>query len=217
MRARIGPDDVVECYRRGLFPMAEARDSDRLYIVDPVERGVFLLEEFHVPSRLARTIRSDKFVVSVDDDFEGVMRACAAPAPGRLETWINEDIIRLYSELHARGLAHSVECRTDGALVGGLYGVSLGGAFFGESMFSRVADASKVALVYLAARLRGGGYRLLDAQFYTPHLGQFGAVTIPRARFRGLLTDALTAPGDFFALPRALSGAQLLQSMAQTS
>jgi leucyl/phenylalanyl-tRNA--protein transferase len=197
--------------------MAESRDSDRLFLVDPTERGILPLERFHVPSRLARTIRGDPLRVTVDRAFEAVMRACAEPRGGRDETWINADILNLYCQLHQRGQAHSVECWEGEALVGGLYGVSLAGAFFGESMFSRTRDASKIALVHLAGRLIAGGYVLLDAQFYTPHLGQFGAEITPRAAFRKKLTEALAANGDFFALPGETTGAQALQSIAQRS
>jgi leucyl/phenylalanyl-tRNA--protein transferase len=197
--------------------MAEARDSRRLYLVDPTERGVLPLERFHVPGRLARTIRSDRYEITVDTAFRDVMVACAEPAPNRTDTWINDEILGLYGALFARGQAHSVEARLDGELVGGLYGVSLAGAFFGESMFSRATDASKVALVHLAARLIAGGYRLLDAQFYTPHLGQFGAEMISRREFKRRLGFALTEPGDFTAAASTLTGAQALQSIAHTS
>ncbi len=217
MSASIGPDDLLDCYRRGVFPMAETRASTQLFLVDPVERGVLPLDRFHVPRRLARTVRRDPFRVSVDEAFGDVMGLCAENAPDRDETWINADILALYGELHARGFAHSVECWDGDALVGGLYGVSLGAAFFGESMFSRATDASKIALVHLVARLTVGGYRLLDAQFHTDHLAQFGIETVPRATFKRRLQAALGARGDFFAMPSGLSGAQLLQSIAHTS
>jgi len=217
MTAGIGPDDLLDCYRRGVFPMAETRDSTQLFLVDPAERGVIPLDRFHVPRRLARTIRRAPFRISVDEAFGDVMRLCAESAPDRAETWINEDIVSLYGALHARGVAHSVECWSDEALVGGLYGVSLGAAFFGESMFSRATDASKIALVHLVARLVTGGYRLLDAQFHTDHLAQFGIETMPRATFKRKLQAALGGRGDFLAMPSDQSGAQLLQSIAQTS
>lgn len=217
MTASIGPDDLLDCYRRGVFPMAETRTSTQLFLVDPAERGVLPLDGFHVPRRLARTVRRDPFRVSVDEAFGAVMRGCAACAPDRGETWINDDILALYGELHARGVAHSVECWRGETLVGGLYGVSLGAAFFGESMFSRATDASKVALVHLVARLIAGGYRLLDAQFHTEHLAQFGIETVPRATFKRRLQAALGARGDFHAMAPALPGAQLLQSIAHTS
>jgi leucyl/phenylalanyl-tRNA--protein transferase len=217
MSVRLGPDELLDCYRRGVFPMAETRDSDSLYLVDPAERGVIPIEGFHVPSRLARTIRREPFRITHDTVFTNVMRLCAQPAPDRPETWINDDILRLYGALHARGNAHSVECWEGEVLVGGLYGVSLGAAFFGESMFSRATNASKIALVALVARLRVGGFHLLDAQFQTDHLAQFGTKTMPRAQFRKRLQTALSGDGDFSRMPDGVSGAQLLQSIAQTS
>jgi leucyl/phenylalanyl-tRNA--protein transferase len=210
-------DDLLDCYRRGVFPMAESAGADGLYIVDPRERAVLPLDRFHVPRRLARTIRRDPYRITADKAFIDVMRLCAEPAPDRTETWINADILALYGELHRRGHAHSIECWLGDALVGGLYGVSLGAAFFGESMFSRADDASKIALVHLVARLRAGGYRLLDAQFYTPHLAQFGIEILSRRAFRSQLRTAIETPADFHALPDNLSGAQLLQSIAHTS
>ena len=159
------PDDLVACYRRGVFPMAESRDDEGFFIVDPEWRCIFPLDKFHVPRRLARTLRSGRFSFTVDRDFAAVLDGCAAPGPDREDTWINPDIRTLYLEMHARGLAHSVEARIDGELAGGLYGVAIGGAFFGESMYSLATDASKAALVHLAARLRRGGFKLLDAQF----------------------------------------------------
>jgi leucyl/phenylalanyl-tRNA--protein transferase len=205
------PDDLLACYRRGVFPMAESREDEGFFIVDPEWRCVFPLDRFHVPRRLARTLRKERFSYAVDRDFAAVIDGCAAPGPDREDTWINPDIRDLYLELHARGLAHSVETHANGELVGGLYGVALGGAFFGESMFSRVADASKAALVHLAARLRFGGFKLLDAQFITPHLEQFGAQTLPRRIFHALLGAALDAKADFFALPEDTSGARLVE------
>lgn len=217
MTARFGPDDLLDCYRRGVFPMAESRDSTRLFLVDPAERGVLPLSGFHVPRRLARTVRRNPFRITIDLAFEDVMRACAEGGPGRADTWINADIVDLYGELHRRGHAHSVECRVGDALVGGLYGVSLQGAFFGESMFSRHDDASKVALVHLVARLKAGGFRLLDAQFHTEHLAQFGLETITRQAFRQRLRAALVVDADFRKLAPDTPGAQLLQSIAHTS
>jgi len=188
------PDLMLRAYRAGLFPMAETRGGDRLYWLDPELRGILPLDGFHLPRRLRRTALSDRFTVSVDQDFPAVIAGCAEAAPGRDDTWINPEIERLFSALHRQGHAHSVECRADGYLVGGLYGVALGGAFFGESMFSRERDASKVALVHLVARLRLGGFELLDTQFVTAHLAQFGAVEIPRDRYRSLLALAAEAP-----------------------
>ena len=185
------PELVLAAYARGLFPMAETRDDPHLYWVSPELRGVIPLDAFHVPHRLARTIRSGKFSITTDRAFVAVMRGCAAPAPGREQSWINDEIIRLYTALAASGHAHSVECWQDGALVGGLYGVKLGGAFFGESMFSRATDASKVALAALVANLNRGGFSLLDTQFLTTHLARFGAVEIPRERYLTQLEKAL--------------------------
>jgi leucyl/phenylalanyl-tRNA---protein transferase len=203
-------DDLIACYQRGVFPMAESREDDGLFLVDPEWRCILPLDGFHIARRLQRTIRSDRFDFTVDQNFAGVLGACAAPAPGREDTWINPDIRALYLELHRRGIAHSVEARMGDTLVGGLYGVALGGAFFGESMFSLATDASKAALVHLAARLRHGGYRLLDAQFMTPHLEQFGAQALPRRIFHALLGVALDTKADFLALPDDASGGELL-------
>jgi len=187
----VTPELLLGAYARGLFPMAEQRDSAELYWVSPEKRGVIPLDGFHVPRRLARTVRAGRFAVTADRAFAEVMRACAASVPGREETWINDEILRLYTTLFAGGHAHSVECWRDGVLEGGLYGVRLGGAFFGESMFSRARDASKVALVHLVDALRRGGFVLLDTQFLTGHLARFGAVEIPRPRYLELLDAAL--------------------------
>jgi leucyl/phenylalanyl-tRNA--protein transferase len=212
-------DDLVACYRHGVFPMAEARDSSEISLVDPHLRGVFPLDRFHVPGRLARTVRQDRFEVRTDTAFARVVAACAEPeGEYRDETWINADIERLYGELHARGQAHSVETWREGALVGGLYGVSLGAAFFGESMFSRETDASKVALVHLVGRLIVGGFRLLDAQFHTEHLAQFGIEEIPRADYLARLAAALSGTaGVFGALTGSATGAVVLQAISQRS
>ena len=185
------PDILLQAYASGLFPMAESRDDPTLFWVSPEMRGIFPLDGFHIPKRLARTVRADKFAVTTDTAFAEVMQACAAPAPHRMETWINDEIVRLYTALHAGGHAHSIETWFEGKLAGGLYGVHLNGAFFGESMFSRRTDASKVALVHLIARLKIGGFTLLDAQFLTQHLARFGAVEIPREDYLAKLADAL--------------------------
>jgi leucyl/phenylalanyl-tRNA--protein transferase len=177
--------------------MAESADDPDLYWVDPVQRGILPLDKFHLPRRLARTIRSERFTIGCDHDFGAVMRGCAEPTAERPQTWINDEIVAVYTALHADGHAHSVEAYSGGALVGGLYGVSLGGAFFGESMFSRVADASKVALAHLVAHLIRGGYRLLDTQFVTGHLQRFGTIEISRARYRRLLAEALRTEAYF--------------------
>ncbi|WP_439578646.1 leucyl/phenylalanyl-tRNA--protein transferase [Elioraea sp.] len=197
----ITPDLVLRAYRAGLFPMAERRDGERLYWLDPELRGVQPLDGFHLPRRLARTVLSGVFEVRCDTAFIEVMQGCAAPTADRPETWINPEIERLFSALHVMGHAHSVECWRDGQLVGGLYGVALGGAFFGESMFSTVRDASKVALVHLVARLRLGGFRLLDTQFVTEHLARFGAIEVPRSEYRRRLLVALEAPAQFLSEP----------------
>ncbi|HEY6430951.1 MAG TPA: leucyl/phenylalanyl-tRNA--protein transferase [Acetobacteraceae bacterium] len=189
----ITPELMLRAYRHGLFPMAETRRGDRLYWLDPERRGVLPFDRFHVPRRLLRTVLTDTFEVSADRDFAATIAGCAAAAPGREDTWINPQIEQLFGELHRMGFAHSVECRTDGMLVGGLYGVAMGGVFFGESMFSGVRDASKVALVHLVARLRLGGFRLLDTQFVTPHLAQFGAAEIPRDDYKVQLSVAIQA------------------------
>jgi leucyl/phenylalanyl-tRNA--protein transferase len=197
--------------------MADARDDERTYLIDPEQRGVLPLEGFHLSRRLARTVRSDIFEVRIDTAFAEVVEACARPRPGRPDTWINAPIQRLYGELYGRGVAHSVETWRDGAMVGGLYGVSLGGAFFGESMFSEARDASKVALAHLAARLIAGGFVLLDTQFMTNHLAQFGAREIDRAQYRQRLATALAVEADFYALTPGAGGAAVLQAISQTS
>jgi leucyl/phenylalanyl-tRNA--protein transferase len=194
-------DLMLRAYRAGLFPMAETRRGDRLYWLDPELRGVLPLDGFHLPRRLLRTVLSGPYEVTVDGDFAGVIAGCAAAAPGREDTWINTEIERLFRELHRMGHAHSVETRMDGALVGGLYGVALGGVFFGESMFSRARDASKVALVHLVARLRLGGYRLLDTQFVTSHLSQFGAIEIPRSQYKAQLAAAIGVESTWLVAP----------------
>ncbi|HEY1878104.1 MAG TPA: leucyl/phenylalanyl-tRNA--protein transferase [Rhizomicrobium sp.] len=189
---RLTPEILLRAYAEGLFPMAERRGDPTLYWVSPEKRGIIPLNFFHVPHRLARTVRSGRFTVTADRAFPDVMQACAAPAPGREETWINSEILRLYSALHAGGHAHSIECWQAGKLVGGLYGVRLGAAFFGESMFSLARDASKVALVHLVDGLRRGGFVLLDTQFITPHLARFGAIEIPREQYLTKLAGALS-------------------------
>lgn len=188
---RLTPEILLRAYAEGLFPMAERRGDPTLYWVSPDKRGIIPLDGFHVPRRLARTVRSGVFTVTSDRAFRPVMEACAAPGPGREESWINGEILRLYTALHISGHAHSVECWQGDRLVGGLYGVRLGAAFFGESMFSRVRDASKVALVALVEGLNRGGFVLLDTQFITAHLARFGAIEIPRQQYLRRLQDAL--------------------------
>ncbi len=210
-------EDLIDCYARGIFPMADAREDERIFLIDPERRGVIPLAGFHVPARLARTVRADRFQMRVDTAFEAVVEACAASRPGRLETWINHPIQALYAELYRLGHAHSVEAWRDGELVGGLYGVILAGAFFGESMFSLERDGSKVALVHLVGRLIVGRFRLLDAQFMTEHLAQFGAHEIPRAQYRKRLAQALAQEADFYRLPAYAAGETVLQAIIQAS
>ena len=221
MSAYLTADDLLAYYVNGVFPMAEHRDDPDLFIVDPEERGVLPLDRFHVPRKLRKVVRSDQFMVRTDSAFSRVIEGCAAVTHDRPSTWINSTILNLYSQLNRRGYAHSVECWRDNKLVGGLYGVSIGGVFFGESMFSRVSDASKVALVHLVDRLRLGGYRLLDTQFTNPHLEQFGIEAIPRHEFQRRLDDALNIQANFNAYrslsPDAPTGASVMQRMTQTS
>jgi leucyl/phenylalanyl-tRNA--protein transferase len=208
----ITPDLVLQAYSIGLFPMAETAEQDHLFWVDPEARGIFPLDGLIVSKSLAKTVRSDRYEVRIDNDFDAVIEGCATPAPERGQTWINRPIRRLYKALFERGNVHTVETWAAGKIVGGLYGVSLGAAFFGESMFHTSRDASKVALVHLVARLRRGGFRLLDTQFVTPHLASLGAIEVPRMRYRALLEDAVSADGDAAtAFARApMSGAEAL-------
>jgi leucyl/phenylalanyl-tRNA--protein transferase len=192
----ITPEILLRAYSIGLFPMAESAGEEQLFWVDPQDRAIFPLDAFNVSRSLAKTIRSERFDVRVDTDFDAVIDACAASAPKRENTWINSEIRRLYRALFDLGFVHTVECWRDGALVGGLYGVSMRSAFFGESMFHRETDASKVALSHLVARLRANGFRLLDTQFMTPHLASLGAVEIRREAYHRLLEEALAAPAD---------------------
>ncbi|HEY0303207.1 MAG TPA: leucyl/phenylalanyl-tRNA--protein transferase, partial [Rhizomicrobium sp.] len=203
---QLTPQLLLRAYAEGLFPMAERRDDPDLFWVSPERRGVIPLDGFHVPKRLARTVRGDHFAVTTDVAFVDVMNACAEAAPGRAQTWINAEILRLYTALHVAGHAHSVECWREGRLAGGLYGVSLGAAFFGESMFSRERDASKVALVHLVSILKRGGYALLDAQFLTAHLARFGAHEITRAAYLARLEDALRGIGYWPASSGSAAG-----------
>ncbi len=214
---RLTSDLLLKAYAAGVFPMAESRDTGDIFWVDPQRRGILPIDDMHVPRRLRRTIRRNVFDIRVDTAFEQVVRACAAPNEARPETWISEPIVSAYTDLQSLGFAHSVECWQAGDLVGGLYGVSIGGAFFGESMFTRVRDASKVALVHLCARLLRGGFTLLDTQFITDHLEQFGPIEIPRADYHRRLETAIGIPARF---PEELSDADMdayLQSLSQTS
>jgi leucyl/phenylalanyl-tRNA--protein transferase len=214
----ITPEVLLKAYACGIFPMAESADDPALYWIEPERRGIIPIERFHVPARLARTVRSDCFTVRVDFDFDAVIAACAEPAAGRARTWINGRITKLYRKLFERGDCHTVEVYQDDRLVGGLYGVSLGRTFFGESMFHRARDASKVALVHLVARLRAGQYSLLDTQFVTDHLRTFGATEVPRAAYHKLLDAALVGEGDFaaLALDRPVSGKAALACLTSS-
>lgn len=217
MSRSFGPQELLDCYARGVFPMGDSADDPRLFLVDPDVRGVLPLDDMHVSRSLRKVVRSDRFDVRINTAFSSVVEACAAPSEGREKTWINAPILNLYSALHRMGHAHSVECWRDGELVGGLYGVSLGSAFFGESMFSRERDASKVALVHLVARLRKTGFQLLDTQFTTAHLEQFGVREVSRDEFHSLLEAALLADADFTSVAEVLQGAEALQLITQTS
>jgi leucyl/phenylalanyl-tRNA--protein transferase len=198
---------LLQAYAAGLFPMAERRDSASVFWVSPEQRGILPLEGFHTPRRLGRTVKSDRFEVRIDTAFSDVIAACAEPRLLGDESWINADIVSMYCDLHGRGHAHSVECWREGRLSGGLYGVQLGAAFFGESMFSRERDASKVALVHLVARLICGGFELLDTQFLTAHLAQFGTVSIPRNNYLQRLKRATARDADFYCpAPSGRSG-----------
>jgi leucyl/phenylalanyl-tRNA---protein transferase len=212
----ITTDTLLRAYAAGIFPMSEGRDDEHLFWVEPERRGVMPLERFHVPRSLAQTVRAGRFEIRTDSDFEGVISACAGDDLAREDSWINSRIRALYGELFELGHVHTVECWLEGRLAGGLYGVSLGGAFFGESMFHRQTDASKVALVHLVARLIAGGYTLLDAQFQTAHLARFGTTEVPRRRYQALLGAALQHQGDWrrWDAPGARNGAEALAAIA---
>lgn len=215
--SNIDSDVLLRAYAFGVFPMAEARDDPQLYWIDPERRGILPLDKFHLPRRLKRTVKAVPFEVRINTSFRQVMLGCAESGADREGTWINDQIMELYGELFARGHAHCVECWQGERLVGGLYGVSLGAAFFGESMFSRETDASKVALVYLVARLIYGGFKLLDTQFVTAHLGQFGTVEISRDAYRVRLHEATTESADFRRMPEDYGAMAVLQVLSQTS
>ena len=238
----LDPALLLKAYAAGIFPMADGRDAADVYWVDPKKRGILPLDAFRMSRSLAKTLRSERFTTSCDQEFSGVVQLCAQSAPDRPSTWINGEIEAAVLRLHQLGHAHSIEAWANGALVGGLYGIALGRAFFGESMFSRATDASKVALAHLVARLRAGGFTLLDCQFITPHLASLGAVEINRPRYMALLSSALSSTGagdavpDFFAFdagrapevesldpPRTtsvsgpVSGWRIVQALTQTS
>ena len=206
----ITPQVLLKAYSCGIFPMAESADDPALYWIEPRDRGILPLDTIHVPRRLARTVRNGHYEIRIDHDFDAVIDGCAQCRDGRESTWINSRIRQLYTDLFELGHCHTIETWRDGKLCGGLYGVHVGGAFFGESMFSTARDASKVALVHLAARLIAGGFELLDTQFVTDHLSQFGTVKVSRAEFQSLLTDALTIEGNFHAAPHDLSGSDAI-------
>ena len=209
----ITPEVLLKAYACGIFPMAESAEDPALYWIEPEKRGVIPLDGFHVPSRLARTVRSERFSIAINRDFEAVLDGCAAPQPGRARTWINDRIRTLYRKLHDIGHCHSIEAYDGGVLAGGLYGVCLGRAFFGESMFHNARDASKVALVHLVARLKASGFALLDTQFVTDHLKTFGAVEVTRRQYHRLLEAALVGEADFAAFSHndGISGADALR------
>jgi leucyl/phenylalanyl-tRNA--protein transferase len=215
----ITPEVLLRAYACGIFPMSESADDPTLFWVEPEKRGIIPLDGFRVSSRLARTVRSDHFRVSVNTAFAQIIAGCAAPQPGREDTWINRRIRDLYTSLHGMRHCHSVEVWEGDELVGGLYGVSLGRAFFGESMFHTARDASKVALVHLVARLIAGGFSLLDTQFVTDHLRTFGATEVSRRRYQSLLDEAVAGDANFFALPtdRPVTGAEALTILQASS
>ena len=215
--SQLTPEILLRTYAAGIFPMAESAEDPTLFWVDPETRGILPLDKFRVSRGLQRKLRRGLFEVRCDTVFEEVVRACAAKTSERPTTWINEEIIRLYLGLHTMGHAHSVECWRDGELAGGLYGVCIGGAFFGESMFSRATDASKIALAHLVARLRRGGYRLLDTQFATSHLEQFGVTEIGRNEYQAILSSALAADASFYRGPLASEELEFRQSLTQMS
>jgi leucyl/phenylalanyl-tRNA---protein transferase len=212
----ITPELLLKAYAAGIFPMAESADDAHLHWIEPRLRGILPLDGFKTSGKLRRFVRGERYDVTINKAFDTVVSACAAPAPGRETTWINQRIRMIYGDLHRLGHAHSVEVWSGHSLVGGLYGVSLGTAFFGESMFHTMANASKVALVHLVARLRLGGFSLLDTQFVTPHLEQFGVIEVPRERYKLLLAEALRGEGDFLAAGD-LSGEAAVGALALSS
>ena len=213
----ITPQVLLKAYSCGIFPMAEAADDPALYWIEPQQRGVLPLDQIHLSSRMAQTIRNTPLQVRIDTDFAGVIDGCAASRPGRRTTWINGRIRQLYGELFDEGHCHTVEVWDGDKLVGGLYGVALHGAFFGESMFSNVRDASKIALMHLSARLIYGGFTLLDTQFVTEHLRQFGASEVERPQFHALLEGALAQEGDFLSLERDVAPERIVEIIDRAS
>jgi leucyl/phenylalanyl-tRNA--protein transferase len=215
----ITPEILLKAYAAGIFPMAEDANDPSLFWVEPRERGIIPLDRFHVGKRLARTVRSDLFEVRVDEDFDGVIAGCAMPGFDREKTWISRRIKTLYGQLFDAGYCHTIEVYREGRLVGGLYGVRLRGAFFGESMFHTERDASKVALVHLVARLCRGGFTLLDTQFVTPHLAQFGAIEISRRNYKQMLRASMEHDGDWYAWPRetAVTGEMAMAALGSAT
>ncbi|MGI9415574.1 MAG: leucyl/phenylalanyl-tRNA--protein transferase [Hyphomicrobiales bacterium] len=213
----ITPQILLKAYAAGIFPMAESADDDALYWIDPDKRGILPLDAFHLPRRLRRTVRAAPFDIKVDNAFSTVIEACAGSAPGRESTWINPRIRSLYEQLHRMGFCHTVEAWQDDELAGGLYGVKIGAAFFGESMFSRTRDASKVALVHLVARLIAGGFELLDTQFVTEHLSRFGTVEVSREDYHARLEHALQKDADFYSFDGDGDPEAVLQLVSQMS
>lgn len=215
--AYIPPDILLGAYAGGIFPMAEHVDAAEIFWVDPEMRGILPLTKFHVPKRLQRTIKQEPYRLTLNKSFFGVLDGCRGNNVTRADSWINDIIYNSCAHLHEAGHAHSIECWKNDELVGGLYGVSLAGAFFGESMFSRARDASKIALTYLVARLISGGFTLLDCQFKTDHLAQFGVIEVPRGRYHSLLQTALERSGDIAHLPENILPSEVLQLIGQTS
>jgi len=212
-KLELGPELLLQAYASGVFPMAESADDPTIFWVAPNQRGIFELDRFHISRSLARHIRQQPFEIALDRDFEGVLRGCA----DRPETWINPQLFELYLELLDLGVAHSLETWQGNELVGGVYGITLGGCFFGESMFSRRTNASKIALAYLVSRLRFGGFTLFDTQFLTAHLASLGAIEISRADYHVRLARALDVRADFGAQPLSVSPTDVLQASTQTS
>ncbi len=213
----IPTDDLLKAYTLGYFPMAHARDDLNVVWVLPDERGIIPLDAAHVPRKLARFLKTDPFEIRINTAFSDVINACAEATNLRPDTWINDAIIEAYTELHYQGHAHSLECWRGDRLVGGLYGVVLGAAFCGESMFSRETNASKIAMLHLISRLKIGGFQFIDAQFVNEHLMQFGLISVKDADYQIMLETALDSEADFFAAPDQLDATRVLQSITQTS
>lgn len=213
----IPTDELLKAYALGYFPMARSRDAEEVVWILPDDRGVLMLDNAHAPKRLLRLLKADPFEIRVNSAFAKVIAACAEETPRRPDTWINDAIVEVYTELHFQGHAHSVECWRDDKLVGGLYGIALGGAFCGESMFSHETNASKIALLHLIARLKIGGFQFIDAQFFNEHLVQFGQIAMPDAEYQIVLEKALRADADFFSAPLQLATTRVVQSITQTS